>query len=111
MISPTLLARVRTLPRAEVHVHLEGCFEASLLEQWAARHREQMPRPAERLFEFQGLADFLEFLDWACGLVRTRDELVEAAYAFCRRMASSGAGYADLIVNPTHWRHWTNRLP
>ena len=105
------LARLRTLPRAEVHVHLEGCFEAPLLEQWARRHAEPLPRPVERLFEFEGLADFLEFLDWACGLVRTRDELAEAAYAFSRRMRSSGAGYADLIVNPTHWRHWVQRLP
>lgn len=110
-MSATDLARLRSLPRAEVHVHLEGCFDAGLLGQWARRHGEAMPRPAERLFEFQGLADFLEFLDWACGLVRTREELAEAAYAFCRRMAASGTGYADLIVNPTHWHHWTARLP
>ncbi|NML44607.1 adenosine deaminase [Ramlibacter sp. G-1-2-2] len=105
------LTRLRALPRAEVHAHLEGCFDAPLLEQWARRHGESMPRPVERLFEFQGLADFLEFLDWACGLVRTRDELAEAAYAFSRRMAASGTGYADLIFNPTHWHHWTARLP
>jgi adenosine deaminase len=94
-----------------VHVHLEGCFEAALLAQWARRHREDMPRPPERLFEFENLADFLSFLDWACGLVRTRDELAEAAYAFSRRLAASGAGYGDLIVNPTHWHHWAARVP
>lgn len=105
------LARLRALPRAEVHVHLEGCFDATLLAQWAQRHREAMPRPLERLFEFQGLGDFLAFLDWACGLVRTRDELAEAAHAFSRRLAVSGAGYGDLIVNPTHWHHWATRLP
>ncbi|GAB3761658.1 adenosine deaminase [Ramlibacter monticola] len=103
--------RLRSLPRAEVHVHLEGCFEAALLEQWARRHGESLPRPVDRLFQFQGLADFLEFLDWACGLVRTREELAEAAYAFSLRMDNSGAGYADLIVNPTHWRQWVTRLP
>jgi len=27
-----------------------------------------MPRPREKLFQFAGLADFLHFLDWACGL-------------------------------------------
>ncbi|HEX7890481.1 MAG TPA: adenosine deaminase [Ramlibacter sp.] len=105
------LSRLRALPRAEVHVHLEGCFDAPLLERWARRHGETMPRPLERLFEFQGLADFLDFLDWACGLVRTREELAEAAHDFSRRMDRSGASYADLIVNPTHWRHWVARLP
>src|SRR2546421_10176316 len=93
-----------------MHVHLEGCFDAVLLEQWAARFGERMPRPRESLFRFSGLADFLEFLDWSCGLVRTREELAEAAHAFSRRLAASGAGYADAIFNPTHWRHWQGRL-
>lgn len=103
-------ARLLALPKAEIHVHLEGCFEAPLLEQWAHRHGVPMPRPREQLFAFAGLADFLEFLDWACGLVRSGDELAEAAYAFSRRMAVSGAGYADLIFNPTHWHPWRGRL-
>ena len=69
-----------------------------------------MPRPRESLFQFEGLADFLHFLDWACGLVRTREELAEAAYAFSQRLAASGTGYADLIFNPTHWKPWHGRL-
>jgi len=74
--------RLRALPKAEVHVHLEGCFEAVLLEQWSRKFGEPMPRPRESLFRFEGLADFLHFLDWASGLVRTREELSQAAYAF-----------------------------
>ena len=31
------LARLRALPKAEVHAHLEGCFEPAVLEQWAAQ--------------------------------------------------------------------------
>lgn len=103
--------RLKTLPRAEVHVHLEGCFEAAMLAQWATRFGEPLPRPRERLFQFEGLADFLQFLDWACGLVRTREELAESAYALSQRLAASGTGYADLIFNPTHWSHWQGRLP
>jgi len=103
--------RLRALPKAEVHVHLEGGFDAALLERWARKFGEPMPRPRESLFRFEGLADFLHFLDWACGLVRTRDELAEAAHAFSRRLADDGTGYADVIVNPTHWAHWRTRLP
>jgi len=108
---PSAVERLRTLPKAEVHVHLEGCFDAMLLEQWARKFGEPMPRPRDSLFRFEGLADFLHFLDWACGLVRTREELAEAAYAFSQRLAASGTGYADLIFNPTHWKHWQARLP
>jgi adenosine deaminase len=102
---------LRDLPKAEVHAHLEGCFEPGVLEQWAAQVGVPMPRPRERLFEFEGLADFLHFLDWACGLASTRDRLAELSYGYARRLADNGAGYADVIVNPTHWNAWHGRLP
>ena len=67
-------------------------------------------RPRERLFDFDGIADFLHFLDWACGLANTRDRLARMAYDFCRRLRDDGTGYADVIVNPTHWSAWRGRL-
>ena len=108
--STSEIGRLRALPKAEVHVHLEGCFEPAVLEQWARRAGVSMPRPRESLLRFSGLADFLHFLDWACGLASTKERLAELSYGFSRRLASSGAGYADLIVNPTHWRAWHGRL-
>jgi adenosine deaminase len=102
-------AALRRLPKAEVHVHLEGCFEAATLEQWAAEARVPMPRPRETLFQFRGLADFLHFLDWACGLANTPERLAQLSYDFCRRLQQDGTGYADVIVNPTHWSAWRGR--
>ena len=102
-------ASLRALPKAEVHVHLEGTFEPATLEKWATEAGVAMPRPRERLLEFKGLADFLHFLDWACGLANTADRLSEMAYAFCQRLAADGTGYADVIVNPTHWSGWRGR--
>jgi adenosine deaminase len=102
-------ASLRALPKAEVHVHLEGTFEPATLEQWAADAGVAMPRPRERLLEFKGLADFLHFLDWACGLANTADRLSGMAYAFCQRLAADGTGYADVVVNPTHWSAWQGR--
>ena len=104
------LARLRALPKAEIHVHLEGCFEPSLLESWAQQAGVPMPRPRERRLQFAGLDDFLQFLDWACGLASTRERLAQLAYGFSQRLAASGAGYADVIVNPTHWPAWHGRL-
>ena len=105
------LARLRALPKAEIHLHLEGCFNVALLEAWARQQGATLPRPRERLLQFEGLADFLHFLDWACGLADTRERLAELAYDTSRRLAASGAGYADVIFNPTHWKAWHGRLP
>jgi adenosine deaminase len=110
-VQPLDIDRLRALPKAEVHAHLEGCFEAGVLDEWATQARVLMPRPRERLFEFKGLADFLHFLDWACGLASTRERLAELSYSYSKRLADGGAGYADVIVNPTHWPAWHGRLP
>ena len=110
-ISPAQIARLRTLPKAEIHVHLEGTFSPDLLEKWATEANVPMPRPKARLFEFGGLADFLEFLDWACHLAGTKQRLSELCYDFARRLQQDGTGYADIIVNPTHWTAWKRRLP
>lgn len=103
-------ARLRALPKAEVHLHLEGSFEPLVLAQWAAQERVALPRPVEDLLKFSGLADFLAFLDWACALASTSERVAELSYGLSQRLAANGAGYADVIVNPTHWHAWQGRL-
>jgi adenosine deaminase len=103
---------ITRLPKAEIHVHLEGCFEPSDIELLARESGETLPRPADQLFNVSGLdlSAFLEVLDWTCGLVRTAQQLARAAYRFAEREARCGVGYADLIVNPSHWSAWRERL-
>jgi adenosine deaminase len=102
--------RLKSLPKAEIHLHLEGCFETAVIEQWARLEGVALPRPREDLFKFSGLADFLGFLDLACGLASTRERLVELSYGLSQRLAENGTGYADVIFNPTHWHAWHGRL-
>jgi adenosine deaminase len=100
-----------SLPKAEIHIHLEGCFEPDEIVRLARENGEPLPRPREKLLEWGGgLSEFLQFLDWICGLVRTSDQLAASAYAFAQRMKNSGVRYADIIINPTHWHHWRHRL-
>ncbi len=105
-----LLPDLVALPKAEVHVHLEGSLDLDEIVRLAASTLTPLPRPAEQLLQFEGLADFLAFLDWSCSLLQTREELSRAAYRFSRRMSESGVLYADVIVNPTHWTPWRRRL-
>ena len=83
---------LNALPKAELHLHLEGCFEAALIAQWARTEGVALPRPQEDLFKFSGLADFLGFLDLACGLARTPDRLAELSYGLSQRLADNGTG-------------------
>lgn len=121
---------IRALPKAEVHVHLEGTFSLGDLMQLAKENDVRLPGPAATLFDIQthddyvaptvtsgggsgvgagGLTGFLRFLDWQCGLVRTPAQAARVAYAFAARQSSSGVRYSDVIVNPTHWNAWRGR--
>ncbi len=105
-----LSAFVRGLPKAEVHVHLEGCIPAELAARAARRQGAEPPVSFEggqpRIDSLQAL---LDYLDWACGAIDRADDLVEIARSTSRRLARSGARYGDVIVNPTHWPHFRER--
>jgi adenosine deaminase len=135
-MSPALTARVdeqqiRALPKAEVHVHLEGTFDLATLLRLARENRVPLPGPAATIYDVStheayvapevttggtatgvgaaGLTGFLRFLDWQCGLVRTREQAARVAYDFAVRQTAAGVRYSDVIVNPTHWSAWRGR--
>ena len=105
-----MIANFQTLPKAEVHVHLEGSLAIDEVVALAKASGVPLPRPRDKLLSFSGLTEFLHFLDWMCGLYKTADQVADAAYSFARRMNQSGVLYADMIVNPTHWPHWRGNL-
>lgn len=122
---------IRALPKAEIHVHLEGTFSLLDMLTLAKENDVALPGPAATLFDISthdsfaapdvttgtggagagsaGLSGFLRFLDWQCGLVRTPAQAARVAYAFAVRQSSSGIRYSDVIVNPTHWNAWRGR--
>ena len=99
------------LPKAEVHVHVEGCFETEDVVRNCQDQGIPLRAHPDELFKADDLKSFLEMLDWICETFRTRDQLFTTAYKLSRRMANSGVRYADVIVNPTHWPHWRRNIP
>lgn len=89
-------AWARGLPKAEVHVHLEGSLPPSLVAGAGP--------PV-----FSDLGEFLAYLDAACRLVTTADQVAAAGYAVAERAGAAGVRYVDLIWNPTHWPAWRDR--
>ena len=94
---------IRAVPKIELHIHLEGTFRPERMAELAAIAGEEPPRPVDRLFEVDNLADFLETLDWVCGLVRDVPTAEQVAYDFAAYAHDQGIVYAEVIANPTHW--------
>ncbi len=106
---PVTEAWVVGLPKAEVHVHLEGCIPFDLLADAAAARGEPIAGTPDDLFVFGDLPGLLRFLDWSCGLITEEHQLEAIAYRFARRAAACGIRYSDAIINPTHWPSWQPR--
>jgi adenosine deaminase len=96
---------VRGLPKAEVHVHLEGSLPPELVAEAARQDGRLVPARS-----FTELAGFLAYLDASCAVITTADQVALAGYAVSRRAADAGVRYVDLIWNPTHWPAWRDRL-
>lgn len=95
--------QIRAVPKIELHIHLEGTFRPARVAELAAVAGEEPPRPVDRLFDVDNLADFLDTLDWVCGLVRDEPTAEQVAYDFAMYAHDQGIVYAEVIVNPTHW--------
>ena len=94
------------LPKAENHVHLEGCLDPAIVSRAAERAGVDVPTDPIR-----NLDELLHLLDVTCRLMTEADDLTELAAAKALAGDAVGASYTDLIVNPAHWPAWAGRIP
>jgi adenosine deaminase len=102
-------AFVRHLPKAELHVHIEGTLEAELAFDLAARNQVELPYAdvdALRLaYRFEDLQSFLDLYYANCAVLRTEQDFYELAHAYLSRAASQGVRHAEIFFDPqTHTR-------
>ena len=93
---------LRRLPKAELHLHLEGAVAADTVADLAARHGIELPpheQPSD-LYDYDGLADFLLVYSLVCHSIRDRDDFHRVTYECLQRCASSGARYVELFFSP-----------
>ncbi len=103
MPSDALIEVIDTVPKVELHVHLEGTFSPARIAELAEAAGQVLPRPADQMYVTTDLADFLDALDLVCGLVRDPATAAAQAGSFAHTLGAQGVRYAEVIVNPTHW--------
>ena len=78
------------LPKAELHVHLEGTIRPSTQEEWAGRTVVQ--RPAE----FRDLSSFVEMYIYYWQTMNTRGDYARLVREYCEDAARGGIRYAEI---------------
>ncbi len=92
------------LPKAELHLHIEGTFEPELIFKLAERNRITLPYASidalRRAYEFTDLQSFLNLYYNAMAALRTEDDFAELADAYLARAAAQGVVHVEMFFDP-----------
>jgi adenosine deaminase len=93
------------IPKAELHVHLEGTAPPDLIRRLAERNGMPVPHGVFDTPERFAYTDFLDFLrtyDLAASVIRTGDDYRDVTYEYLAGCAGDGALYVELTASPDH---------
>ena len=96
-----------TLPKAELHLHIEGTLEPKLMFALARRNGVSLPYPdaeaVRRAYRFSNLQSFLDVYYQACSVLIHERELFELTTAYLARAREQGVRHVEIFFDPqTH---------
>ena len=99
-----LRSHVRALPKAELHLHLEGAIDPELMMRLAARNGVGIPfRSADEIraaCRFTRLQDFLDLYYQGMTVLRAEEDYFELTAAYLERVAADGAVHVEVFFDP-----------
>jgi aminodeoxyfutalosine deaminase len=121
---PEVSSFIRKLPKAELHLHLEGTVEPATLVELAQRHPEPFAPPAnsrykdvsdvdllapgavEKLYHYDDFAGFLRAFKTVSEQMRTPDDFELVTYKMLERLQQEGVKHAEVYVSAgiIQWR-------
>ena len=95
------------LPKAELHLHIEGSLEPELMFALARRNGVTIPyasiEDVRRAYAFGNLQDFLDIYYAGAAVLRTAADFRDLAAAYFDRAAADGVVHAEIMFDPqTH---------
>jgi adenosine deaminase len=93
------------VPKAELHVHLEGTAPPHLVRRIADRNGLKVPEgvfATPDRFAWRDFLDFLQTYDMAASVIRTAEDYRDITYEYLGACAAEGAIYVELIASPDH---------
>ncbi|EJU10334.1 adenosine deaminase [Sphingomonas sp. LH128] len=95
------------LPKAELHLHIEGSLEPELMFALAQRNNVAIPyvsvEEVRAAYDFSNLQDFLDIYYAGADVLRTRADFHDLAMAYFTRAAADGVVHAEIMFDPqTH---------
>jgi adenosine deaminase/aminodeoxyfutalosine deaminase len=106
-------AFIRRLPKAELHLHLEGTITPATLVELSARHDAQpitLPE-AEALYRFTDFTGFIEAFKAVTRRLIGPEDYELAAWRMMQRLAEQGVVHAEVYISVGVIYMWRNHDP
>ena len=92
------------LPKAELHLHIEGSLEPELMFELAQRNGVAIPfdsvEAVRAAYDFSNLQDFLDIYYAGANVLLTRQDFEDLAFAYFRRAAADNVRHAEIFYDP-----------
>jgi adenosine deaminase len=100
-------AYLRDIPKAELHMHLEGSLEPELMFEMARRNGVTLPyasvEAVRQAYVFGNLQSFLDIYYAGCRVLLREQDFYDLTWAYLSRAAGQGVRHAEVFFDPqTH---------
>lgn len=98
---------IAKLPKAELHLHIEGSFEPELMFKIAQRNHLKIPynsvEEIEEAYKFNCLQDFLNIYYQSAGVLVTEQDFYDLTYSYLQKCADQQVRHTEIMFDPqTH---------
>lgn len=98
---------IQGLPKAELHLHIEGTLEPELMFALAQRNKLKLrfssPAEVRKAYEFKDLQSFLDIYYEGANVLRTPEDFHDLAMAYFERAHADGVVHVEMFFDPqTH---------
>jgi adenine deaminase len=99
----------RHLPKAELHLHIEGTLEPELMFELARRNGMELPYASvdevRRAYVFSDLQSFLDIYYAGCRVLLTEQDFYDLTWAYLVRADTQGVRHAEIFFDPQTHTH------
>jgi adenosine deaminase len=104
-IEPKQLHRlISAMPKAELHLHIEGTLEPEMMMALARRNNIALPyatvKAIRAAYHFGSLQDFLDLYYTGMSVLLTREDFFDVAFAYLEKMAVQNVKHVEIFFDP-----------
>jgi adenine deaminase len=98
---------IKGIPKAELHLHIEGTFEPELMFAIAARNKIKIKYKSveelKKAYDFDNLQDFLDIYYEGAGVLTTEQDFYDMTWAYLKKVHKQNVIHAEIFFDPqTH---------